>query len=55
MAKFKCRFCENQGIEAYGTISKGDWAKPIKPNTKRVECENGHRWSVPKFEKEKSE
>jgi hypothetical protein len=62
MVKFKCRFCANQGVEAWGNPGHGDWTKPMFSNTKpmfsnttRVECENGHRWSVPKLNKEKAE
>lgn len=55
MVKFKCRFCANQGVEAWGNPGHGDWTKPMFSNTTRVECENGHRWSVPKLNKEKAE
>jgi hypothetical protein len=50
--KHKCRFCAAQGLESFGRKGHGEWTKPTLPNTERVECENGHRWSVPK-EKEK--
>lgn len=44
-----CPYCKAQGLTVTPRRIEGDGldARPLKPGTVRVECANGHKYSVP--------